>query len=194
MIIALAPLLWWAGGRAWYLVPLAIVGASLALATYLVPRSRAIVLGRLLLVGWALVISAFSLMSSPFLLLPGAVVLTAMGLAMYRTVARTSVIVAVLALAALLPWLLTFIDVLPSDVAIVGKTIVVTVASQPTDPVAVSVMLGSFVVAMTTVAAVIARAAADSRAKAQRQLAIQAWQLRQLVPSHEEVSTHAAKR
>ena len=186
-ILALAPLLWRIGGHAWCVVPLAIVGASIALATYLVPRSRGILLERFLLVGWALIISAFSVMSSPFLLVPGAVVLIAMGLAMYRTVARTSVIVAVLAFAALSPWLLSFIDVLPRDVAIVGKTIVLTVATDPVEPLAVSVMLGIFLVAMTGSAAMIARAATDSRTKAQRQLAIQAWQLRQLVPSHEEL-------
>jgi hypothetical protein len=73
--------------------------------------------------------------------------------------------------------------VLSPTMTFVGTTLVLHSSTDPLDPRGAMAMLVLYVIAIVTIGILLARRQASARRVAQRTAQLQAWQLRQLMPS-----------
>jgi len=187
--IAFIPLLLWTGVHDLVLVA---VFALLALASgmqllFLTRRER--ITGRIVRGIYlnacinAVLIGIVCRMVGPFIVAPTLVLTTLMAYASHPRFGRIRVLSTILTAAVAVPWLLELAGVIAptyhfDDGALVLRSQVVTFSSMPTQ-IAFAVLLLSLI----GVVAVLSRALAKRQREATRNLEVQAWQLRQLVPS-----------
>jgi serine/threonine-protein kinase len=182
-----------AGLRSWCVTLMSVVPVAIGLVIYLVPRSREGAMWRLALFGWLIIIAAHAVATTPFVLVPGLVLIFAMiAASIHRNAVPAPVVVALLLSAALGPFLLALVGWLPHNITVVGNTVVLTTASDRLDPTfTLIVLFGANVVAILTTF-VTTRSLIHDRQEAQRTVEIQAWQLRQLVPTRESPALPSA--
>jgi serine/threonine-protein kinase len=175
-----------AGLRRWCVAIMFAASLAMVLVTYLAPRSRQVAVWRFTLSCVLIITVTESVATTPFVIVPGLLLITTGLLTMTRQSAiPLPVIVALLLSAALVPFLLTLVGWLPQNCAIVGNTIVMTAASDGLDPTFALIGLTATLLAMVLLVAVIVQSLVRDRREAHRKVEIQAWQLRQLVAAAE---------
>jgi serine/threonine-protein kinase len=182
---ALAPAVWLLGLRGWPVLLALAATFTVAIATYLVPRSRETAMWRVAFAGWLITLASASMTITPIGVQGWALVAGVMLAVTPPSFVRAPVLVVLVVTAGLLPWLLSLIDVLPPDFTVVGNTVVMINMADRLDPALTPFTLVGTFVAMTTIAILFVRSIVNDRRDAQRKVEIQAWQLRQLVPAHD---------
>jgi serine/threonine protein kinase len=186
--LAFIPLLLWTGVRiAW---PVAAFGAlAIASSTQvysMVKRDR--------IYGWriyvnacinATIIGLVCRMVGPFIVAPTLVATTLMAYAAHPRFGRILVVAPILAGAVLLPWGLELAGVLSPTYTFVDGTIVLSSQILTFRSVPVQLAFLVLLLALLAVVAVLSRMMAQRQRDANRRVELQAWQLRQLVPSHD---------
>ncbi|MCW5804814.1 MAG: hypothetical protein KIT31_20760, partial [Deltaproteobacteria bacterium] len=172
------PLLWAAGFRTpWFHA--ATVAMCLPLVGVAVFATRA----RMLAAGWMAMFMGFGLvalyahMFGAFLVAPALGVVTAMLLASHPLRLVNSYVLYAIAVAAILAPSLVQLRV-----AFTGSDIVIHTAADELDPSVMRAVLLAFVLQLVATGVILARTLTAQRRRASRQLQLQAWQLRQLVP------------
>jgi hypothetical protein len=123
----------------------------------------------------------FSRLVGPFTAAPGLAVIFAMTMGSHVRVIRAPLLAALICTAALLPWLLGVLGVTAATVSISGDALVFhTVAAALEGGVAMAGLV-IYVLLLIAMATGLTRIATGHRRKAQREVQLQAWQLRQLV-------------
>jgi eukaryotic-like serine/threonine-protein kinase len=142
----------------------------------------------------AVLIGLICRMVGPFIIAPTLVTTTLIGYAAHPRFGRITIIAAILASAVIVPWALELCGVLSKTYEFVdGKIIlsssVITFRSAP-----VQVAFAVLLVALLAVVAVLSRMMAERQRRAARKFEVQAWRLRQLVPTTtgKPASTHAS--
>jgi serine/threonine-protein kinase len=185
--VGFAPVAWLVGLPLWYATILFIAGLVVAIGMRVVPRSHEHAAWYLNVLAWLIVLAATSVATTPFLVVPQMAVVVGMVSAATQQVSphgrRVSVTALVLA-ATLAPWLLTLVGVLPRSVDVAGNRLALTLASDHLAPTITLTALVGALVATTLLALTIVRTIVNQRRGIQAKLAVQAWQLRELVPSH----------
>ncbi len=185
-VLAFVPVFWWIGMRGtWYLAILAICAGGIATLAIGLRGSNPLTMGRIVLCGWLVVITTISIITTPFLVAPGVLVVVAMSIATHPSIIRGPLLFALLASSALIPWLLAFAGVLPHNVEIIGNTVVLHTLTDQLAPTGTLIALGIYIAALTGMAVVLAGSLVALRRTAERKVLVQAWQLRQLVPRAE---------
>jgi serine/threonine-protein kinase len=190
--VAFAPVAWLGGLPLWYDLILFVA----ALATYLIRGSRETSAWYFDDVPWLLVSAATSVVTTPFLVVPEIIAIIALVEAGLQPVARPGRLIFGIALilaAVLVPWLLTIFGVLPRNVAVVGNTLVLTCMSDHVEPTIGLTALPATLVALTLVVLACMRSIVNQRRDVQAKLEVQAWQLRQLIPSPERSSPPSSR-
>jgi len=178
------PVLFWLGFRApAFMVTGGALLVTIVIAGWLVPKRWEVPLGYFALVSNAMVIALFAWALTPFFIAPTLGVVTAMALAAQPKIARSWVLVAVIAFAVLSPFALELLGASEQRTFVAGGQVLMkTIAGErqlgQTQAYAALVV---YVVAVLTIAVVVARTMTNERRAAQKKVEIQSWQLRQLV-------------
>jgi len=178
------PVLFWLGFRdPAFIVTGGALLATIVIAGWLVPKRWEVPLGYFALASNSLVVALFAWALTPFFIAPTLGVVTAMALAAQPKIARPWVLVSVIATAVLSPFALELFGVTERRTFVVGGQVVMkTIAGEhhlgQTQAYAALVV---YVVAVLTIAVVVARTMTNERRAAQKKVEIQSWQLRQLV-------------
>jgi hypothetical protein len=119
----------------------------------------------------------------PFIIAPTLVTTTMVAYAAHPQLGRMHVVAPILSAGVVVPWLLEIAGVVSPTYRFVDGTLVlmspvIDLTSQP-----VQTAFALLLVAFTTVVGVLSRGLAKSHREAARQLELQAWHLRQIVPS-----------
>jgi serine/threonine protein kinase len=177
------PVLFWIGFRdPWFIVSGGVLFALIVAAGWLVPKRWEVPLGYFALASNALVIALFAWALTPFFIAPTLGVVTAMALATHPRIARPWVLVSVIVTAILSPFVLELFGVTGRSTFVVGSLIILETAGtrEQGAPEAYGALV-IYVVAVVTIAVVVARTMTNERRAAQKKAEIQSWQLRQLV-------------
>jgi eukaryotic-like serine/threonine-protein kinase len=184
--LAFIPLLLWTGVRVpWVVVAFGVLAVASSVQIYSMTRRDRIY-------GWriyvnaginALIIGLVCRMVGPFIVAPTLVATTLMAYAAHPRFGRIVVIAVILAAAVVVPWGLEIVGVLSPTYhfgagAIVLRSPILTFQSVPVQ-LAFLVLL----IALLAVVAVLTRMMARRQRAANRRVELQAWQLRQLVPT-----------
>jgi serine/threonine-protein kinase len=178
------PLLYWAGLRnGWYhLGGLASVSVSV-LCVRILAKHTSPVMVSIAIASNALVIAFFSRFLTPFLVAPSLGAITAMWFAIHPRGGRMWALWLAMLAGVLGPWLLELAGVLsPTTFITANRLVLETHAAERMDPTIALGSLALFTTAMLAMVTVMSRAHARDRQATRRQLQIQSWQLRQLVP------------
>ena len=179
------PILYWAGVRVtWFYAADVAIAVLLLVARYrVVDRGRVHVgLAALFLAGMCALTLVGALVLTPLLILPTAIVSTARNVVHRRLSPPRLTWLAIMA-CVIGPGLLELAGVLPRTMAISGGALELHTGATTLDPYGTIVWLVLLVVMSLSAVLVGGRASADRELAARRELRVQAWQLRQLVPS-----------
>jgi serine/threonine-protein kinase len=179
------PVMVWTGVRDWRYVAL-YVGfiAVTATAAYTLTRRGDIDRNIYYVLAInALLTALLSRMFTPFLIAPGVATATVTVFAAHPRGARTSVAWAVLAIAVLGPWALELAGVWGQTMWAAGGSLVLESPAIRIHSPETEVALALAFLVLLAVAGAIARTIARGRRDAQREMLVQAWHLRQLVPT-----------
>jgi eukaryotic-like serine/threonine-protein kinase len=186
--LAFIPLLLWTGVRVpWLVVVFGVLAIASSTQIYsMVRRDR--------IYGWriyanacinAMIIGLVCRMVGPFIVAPTLVATTLMAYAAHPRFGRIVVVASILAGAVLVPWGLELAGVLSPTYTFVNGTIVLSSAVLTFRSVPVQLAFLVLLIALLAVVAVLSRMMAQRQRDANRRVELQAWQLRQLVPSHD---------
>ncbi|MCW5801140.1 MAG: protein kinase [Deltaproteobacteria bacterium] len=184
--LAFVPLLLWTGVRDVGIVALfaavAVANAALLLVLSRSPRitRRGVYLSAVVN---AVVIGIVCRMVGPFIIAPTLVISTLMAYASHPQLGRVPLLAAILGMSVALPWGLELAGVIPATYefthgAIVLSSPVVTFASVPTQ-----IAFAMLLVALVVIVALLSRSVAIRQRDATRRLEVQAWHLRQILPT-----------
>ncbi|HEX4454172.1 MAG TPA: serine/threonine-protein kinase [Kofleriaceae bacterium] len=186
--LAFIPLLLWTGVRVpWLVIAFGLLAIASSTQIYsMVRRDR--------IYGWriyvnacinATIIGLVCRMVGPFIVAPTLVATTLMAYAAHPRFGRIVVVASILAAAVLVPWGLELAGVLSPTYTFVDGTIVLSSAVLTFRSVPVQLAFLVLLFALLAVVAVLSRMMAQRQRDANRRVELQAWQLRQLVPSHD---------
>jgi eukaryotic-like serine/threonine-protein kinase len=176
--------LYWTGYRdLGYLLAGVILAAIVGLNGVFVTRENLLFSGYIVIASNALLIALLARICTPFLVAPGIAVVTAMSIATDPRLLRAWQLAVILVGAVVVPWLLEVVGVLSPTMTFAGSRLILHSSTDPLDPRGASTMLVLYVIAIVTIGILLVRAQASARRVAQRTAQLQAWQLRQLVPS-----------
>ena len=176
--------LFWTGYREpGYLVAGVVLSAIVALNGLFVTPENVRASGYIVVASNALLIALLARICTPFLVAPGIAVVTAMSIATDPRLLRAWQLAVIVVGAVIVPWLLEVVGVLSPTMTFVGSSLILHSSTEPLDPRGAMVMLALYVIAIVTIGILLARRQAFARRVAQRTAQLQAWQLRQLVPS-----------
>jgi hypothetical protein len=133
----------------------------------------------------ATIIGLVCRMVGPFIVAPTLVATTLMAYAAHPRFGRILVVAPILAGAVLVPWGLELAGVLSPTYTFVDGTIVLSSQILTFRSVPVQLAFLVLLLALLAVVAVLSRMMAQRQRDANRRVELQAWQLRQLVPSHD---------
>jgi hypothetical protein len=131
----------------------------------------------------AILIGLICRMVGPFIIAPTLAATTLMAYAAHPRFGRISVIAVILAAGVALPWLLELAGVLDSTYTFVDGTIVLRSPVVAFHALPVQIAFAMLLVAVLVVVAVLSRMMAARQREASRSVELQAWHLRQLVPT-----------
>ncbi len=186
--LAFIPLLLWTGVRVpWIVVAFGVLAIASSTQIYsMVKRDR--------IYGWriyvnacinAIIIGLVCRMVGPFIVAPTLVATTLMAYAAHPRFGRIVVVASILAGAVLVPWALELTGVLSPTYTFVDGTIVLSSPILTFRSVPVQLAFLVLLLVLLAVVAVLSRMMAQRQRDANRRVELQAWQLRQLVPSHD---------
>jgi hypothetical protein len=167
---------------------LAVLTALLAINTanlWLISRARVLPRPWLTLVTTALLVGLVAQTFTPFLVAPGLAAVIAMAIVLSARDPRVSdgrILAALMSGAIVIPWLLEVAGVLPATARVRPDEVILDVhwVTRGRDPN--MWLLIVYATALVTSACWMARTIRKRERTAKRQLLVQAWQLRQLVP------------
>ncbi len=159
------------------------IAVTMGLLAQFSTRDHVRLVGYTGLVGNSAMTMLFSWVATPFLIAPSLAVITAMSIATHPRVAKGWVLVVVIATSVLLPFFLEVIHVLPRSTLISGDTLTLRTAASGLEGRTTTITLVLYVIALLSMGVILAKSLTSNRRAAQRLVQIQAWQLRQLVPS-----------
>jgi hypothetical protein len=128
------------------------------------------------------IVAVFSRLASPFLVAPALGVLIATLFCLHRASGRAWLVGFGFGLAILGPWFLELLGVLPPTMRFTDGEILLNPSGSHVVPEVLLPMLAVYVAVTLAVAMKMARSLTWVHHGSQRQLQLQAWQLRQLVP------------
>jgi hypothetical protein len=180
--LAFFPMLYWIGFRdLWYLLVGPAISIFIIWAELVVAPRNPFLSGYLAIAGNLAMFAMFAWMTSPIIVGPGPAVILVTLLATHQRLVRTWWLAAMVLVATLMPWLAELFGS-ASRTSVVGGDIVLHTVATELGPFATMVGLVVYLVALVTLAALIARLQDDERRVARQKLELQAWQLKQLVP------------
>ncbi len=181
--LAFLPILYVIGfSEPWFLAGCAVVASAMWLSAATAKRSRVGVVAYTGLIGNSLMTLLFSLVATPFFIAPSLGVITAMSIATHPRVAKTPMLVAVVASSVLFPLLLELAGVVPRSLTVADDTLTMHTAARGLDYATTTIALVLYVVSLLAMAVILAKTLTGDRRRAQRAVQLQSWQLRQLMP------------
>jgi len=182
--LAFVPILFVAGFQSpFFLATMTVIAGAMMLLSLVLTRDQVKLIAYTGLVGNCLMTMLFSWAATPFFIAPGLGVITAMALATHPRVARGWLLAVCVCTAVLLPLGLEWADVLPQSTFISGSTLTLrTPASDGLEQSTTTLTLVTYVISLLCMSVFLMKFLTRDRRAAQRQVQIQAWQLRQLVP------------
>jgi serine/threonine-protein kinase len=145
------------------------------------PTLRAPIIGALIL-GEVALIALFARMFTPFLVAPGVAGVTLMAFARHPRFGRLEVIWAAMTAGVLVPYALEALGVIERTMTFVDDTLGLHSPAFLIRPIPTQLGLALCTAVMLGVSAFFARQSSNAERDARRQVAIQKWQLRQLMP------------
>jgi serine/threonine-protein kinase len=180
------PVVIWLGVREpWYVGVLAGAIVINAIVAVCVTRQRALVSRSwiyLAVIGNAILIAVWSRLLGPFMVAPGLAAGTIMAFALYPFV-RMWWLWAVTCGAALAPWVLEVTGVISRTLSVANGDIVLRMPGVVARMPAIEIALVFYVLALVLITGLMARRLSGSQRAASRKLQVQAWHLKQLVPT-----------
>jgi tRNA A-37 threonylcarbamoyl transferase component Bud32 len=184
--LAFVPLLFWTGVRAVFPV-VAFTGLALlsGLQVYALTRRERISAGHIYLNACvnAALIALVCRMVGPFVIAPTLVMTTFMAYAAHVRFGRISVVGAILIASVAVPWALELAGVLSTTYRFIGGDLVLTSDIVRFTAAPVQLAFAILLVVLVAVVAVLSRTIATRQREATRRLELQAWHLRQIVPT-----------
>lgn len=183
--LAFIPLLAWMGVKNWFVAGLTfvLVAASAALAWWMYRRRRVdAVHATVLLLLSSVVIGLASVVFGPFILVPGLAATNTIFFSLYASRRMRWMVSAIAALTVVVPFVLEWSGVVPPAYRFFEGGFVVQARAAELRAVPTLVCLLATSVALVLTPVAMAGRLGDALAQAERQLFLQAWQLRQLVP------------
>jgi eukaryotic-like serine/threonine-protein kinase len=180
---AFLPLMYWVGIRPLWLyiaIPLLVVGVIVT--ERLVVKRNPFVSGYLSLACQLGLLACIILSTGAFLIGPAPACIIIMVIANQPLLVSTWLVAAVAAAITLLPAILATTGAIPPVISTNDAVVGVRMVASDTDPTASIITLVIYAVALIALATAMARSQDDERRSARRTLAVQAWQLRQLLP------------
>jgi serine/threonine-protein kinase len=184
--LAFVPLLLWTGVRD-VLPVIAFTGLALlsGFQVYALTRRERISAARIYLNACinAALIALVCRMVGPFIIAPTLVTTTLMAYAAHTRFGRVSILAAILTAAVAVPWALEAAGVLPATYRFDGGDLVLSSDLVRFSAVPVQLAFAVLLVTLVAVVAVLSRTIATRQREATRRLELQAWHLRQIVPT-----------
>ena len=182
--LAFVPILYVAGFRSpFFLATMTVIAGAMMALSLVLTRDQVKLIAYTGLVGNCLMTMLFSWAATPFFIAPSLGVITAMSLATHPRVARGWFLALCVCTAVLTPLALEWADVLPQSTFIAGSTLSLhTPASEGLEQSTTMLTLVIYVISLLSMSVFLTKFLTRDRRAAQRQVQIQAWQLRQLVP------------
>ena len=184
--IAFVPLLLWTGVRA-VLPVILFIGLPLlsGLQVYALTRRARISPGLIYLNAClnAVLIATVCRMVGPFIIAPTLVMTTLAAYAAHVRFGRISVVAAILTAGVAVPWALEGLGVLSTTYRFIGGDLVLTSELVRFSSVPVQLAFAVLLVILVAVVAALSRTIARRQREATRRLELQAWHLRQIVPT-----------
>jgi len=180
------PILYWIGFReAWYHVAgpalcVFIIAVELGIA----PRN-AYLSGYLAIAANLAMIALLSRIVSPFLIGAGPATVIVMLLANHRRLINTWLLAVLCVVATLSPWILELWGVLTPRAFVQGDSFVLQTGASSLNEFAALFGLVLYIVVLIVLATVLSRIQDNERRGVRRNLQIQAWQLKELIPRQE---------
>jgi serine/threonine-protein kinase len=144
---------------------------------------RAVRYARMSLAGNVVMLALLSRIATPFLIAPGLGALIVMVVTAHPRMGKAWLLCAICCMAMLGPFLLETIGLLDPTTLVVGDGFQLHTAAASLHPTGTLVAISLFIPFVLAVAALLARSNAMRQREAQRVIQLQAWQLRQLMPS-----------
>jgi serine/threonine-protein kinase len=184
--LAFVPLLLWTGVRD-VLPVLAFTGLALlsGLQVYGLTRRPGISAARIYLSACinAVLIALVCRMVGPFIIAPTLVMTTLMAYAAHARFGRIPIVAAILTASVAVPWALEGAGVLPETYRFVGGDLVLSSDIVRFTAAPVQLAFAALLVALVAVVAVLSRTIARRQREVTRRLELQAWHLRQILPT-----------
>ncbi len=183
VILGFVPVLY-AGGIdvPWFPIAVPLLALVVWVGTRLQIR-RGITWGiQLSMVANMFIVALFAMLVSPFLVAPAIGGLMATLFALHRASGKSVLVGLGFTFAILGPWILELTGVVSPSLRFTATELVIDPAGSHIVPEVLLPMLGVYVIATMAVAIAMSRSLATVHHESQRQLQMQAWQLRQLVP------------
>src|SRR5262249_23022958 len=131
----------------------------------------------------AILIALVCRMVGPFIIAPTLAMTTLMGYAVHVSFGRMPVVASILAASVAVPWALEAAGVLPATYRFTGGELVLSSDIVRFSAAPVQLAFAILLVTLIAVVAVLARAIAHRHREVTRQLEVQAWHLRQILPA-----------
>jgi serine/threonine-protein kinase len=122
-------------------------------------------------------------MFTPFLIAPGLAVGTLLTVSLHPKFGRTWFLIAAMSAAVVVPWLGEVVGVWPPTISSVDGGILLQPPGGDLKAFEMQIALVAYVVALCTIVGLLARRVVESERSTRRTSYVQAWHLRQLVPS-----------
>jgi serine/threonine-protein kinase len=184
--LAFVPFLFWTGVRA-VLPVIAFAGLAIVsgLQLYVLTRRERISAGHIYLNACinAALIATVCRMVGPFIIAPTLVMTTLMAYAAHAKLGRISVLAVILSASVAVPWALEGLGVLSATYRFIGGDLVLTSELVRFSGVPVQLAFAILLVVLMGVVAILSRTIAQRQREAARRLELQAWHLRQIVPT-----------
>ena len=183
---AFVPLLAWTGVRDWRVV-CALIGCAVASSAQLFVQVRGDRIRRsgiyLNACINAVVLAIVTRIVGPFLIAPTVATSMLIGYASHPRFGRISIVAAILAMGIAVPWVLELAGVLSPTYAFEGGALVLSSPVVAFRSAPIQVACASLLVALLAVVGILSRTIASRQRDAAHQLELQAWHLRQILPS-----------
>ncbi|HEV7553986.1 MAG TPA: serine/threonine-protein kinase [Kofleriaceae bacterium] len=144
---------------------------------------RAVRFARMSLAGNIIMLALLSRIATPFLIAPGLGALIVMVVMAHPRMGKAWFLCGICCLALLGPFLLETVGLLSPTTVVVGDGFRLHTAAAALHPAGTLIAMSLFTPFVLAVAALLARSNANRQREAQRVIQLQAWQLRQLMPT-----------
>ena len=180
------PILAWIGFREpWYHVTGVALCMFIVAVEVLIAPKNPYLSGYLAITANLAMIALLSRIVSPFLIGAGPATVIVMLLANHRRLINTWLLAALCVFATLFPWILELWGVLSPRAFVQGDTFYLTTGGSNLNEFAALFGLVLYIVVLIVLATVLSRIQDNERRKVRRDLQIQAWQLKELIPRHD---------